>query len=405
MGARYNYLIIGGGMAADAAARGIREIDADGSIGILSADIDPPYARPALSKKLWTEPGFDWAESVDLHTVNDTGADLRLRTEVTKINPVLTTVETRDGDEFGYDVLLIATGGVPTRIDLPDDDRVIYFRSAEDYRRLRAFADAEASVAVVGGGYIGTELAAALIQNGAKVTLIYPDAVLGGSVYPPDLAAHIEGRFRDAGVDLRPNARVMGGSISEESVAGASNTDGSISLELRGGGPAVRVDAVVSGLGITPVTDIAEAAGLDVRDGIVVDTYLATSHRGIFAAGDVANYPDRILGPRRVEHVDNAQSMGRWAGHLMAGDVQPYTHTPSYYSDLFDMGYEAVGRMDSSLELVEDWIEPLEQGVVYYLEDGLPVGVLLWNVWDRTDDARRIIADRVPRENLIGAIR
>lgn len=394
MGAKYNYLIIGGGMAADAAAHGIREVDAEGSIGILSEDVDEPYARPALSKKLWTEPGFDWAEKVDLHTVADTNADIRLRTTVTKINPEALTVETSDGDEFGYTVLLIASGGHPKRIDLPDDERVIYFRSAEDYRRLRAFADAGATVAVIGGSYVGTELAAGLAQNGAKVTLVYPETVLTGGMLPPALAEKVEARFREAGVDLRPGTRVTSGSATGEG----------IDIALGSGGPSVTVDAVVSGLGIEPSTDFAEAAGLDVRDGIMVDTYLATSHRGIYAAGDVANYPDRILGQRRVEHVDNAQQMGRWAGHLMAGDVQPYTHTPYYYSDLFEFGYEAVGRVDASLEMIEDWKTPLEEGVVYYLDDGRVVGVLLWNVWDSTDAARDIIANGAPSAELAGAI-
>lgn len=157
----FRYLIVGGGMVADAAARGIREIDADGSIGILSEDVDRPYARPALSKKLWTDPEFSWDEKVDLHT-EETGATFALGTVVTSIDRGAKTVSTEDGQTHGYERLLLATGGKPRSLPgLSPSSRVLDYRSAADYRRLRELADAGAHVAVVGGSYIGTEIAAA----------------------------------------------------------------------------------------------------------------------------------------------------------------------------------------------------------------------------------------------------
>ncbi|HEX3679678.1 MAG TPA: FAD/NAD(P)-binding oxidoreductase [Galbitalea sp.] len=394
MSGQYKYLVVGGGMVADAAARGIREVDPDGSIGILSEDVDEPYARPALTKKLWTDPNFEW-DQADLHTARDTGADIRTETAVARIYPERRMVTTEDGAEFGYGILLIATGGHPKHIDLPDDERVIYFRSAADYRRLRELAAAGAHVAVIGGSYIGMELAAALVQNGSAVTLIFPEATLGEGMFPENLARVFEAKYIEHGVKL------LSGVTAKSGTADA----GGITLALNDGST-LEVDAVVSGLGIEPAVHLAADAGLEVRDGISVDTYLAASMVGVYAAGDVAMYPDRLLGPRRVEHVDNAKEMGRVVGHNMAGDVMPYVHTPYYYSTVFDVSYEAVGQLDAGLETVNDWSEPLERGVVYYVSDGRVVGVLLWNIAGRTDEARGVIGGTNPtgRESLIGRI-
>ena len=379
----YRYLIVGGGMVADAAARGIREIDESGTIGILSEETDRPYARPALSKKLWTDPDFSWDEKVDLHT-EETGAEFLLGTVVTAIDRDAKTVRTSDGTTHGYERLLIATGGHPRGLpDLQPSDRVLSYRSADDYRRLRALADAGAHVVVVGGGYIGTEIASGVVQNGARVTFVDPDEVVGGNMFPPDLAAAFQQRFVDHGVELRTGRRVTTG----------TDTGSGVTLTLDDGS-VIEADAVVAGLGIEPATELASAAGLRVDDGIVVSSTLVTDDPSVFAAGDVAEYPDRILGTRRVEHVDNAQQQGRQAGRNLADADETYDHTPMYYSDVFDMGYEAVGQVSSRLRTVEDWQDPTVTGVVYYLDDDDTVrGVLLWNVWDKTDEARKVLAD------------
>ncbi|MBA8989611.1 NADPH-dependent 2,4-dienoyl-CoA reductase/sulfur reductase-like enzyme [Curtobacterium pusillum] len=379
----FRYLIVGGGMVADAAARGIREIDTEGSIGIISEDVDRPYARPALSKKLWTDPDFSWDEKVDLHT-EETGASFLLGTAVTSIDRTAKTVTTSDGETHGYERLLLATGGKPRSLPgLDPSPRVLDYRSATDYRRLRELADAGAHVAVVGGSYIGTEIASGIVQNGARVTLIDPDEVVGGRMFPEDLAQAFQQRFVDHGVELRLGRRVSEGSQSEAGVV-LTLDDGSV----------VEADAVVVGLGIEPATKLAADAGLTVRDGVVVSSTLLTDDDSIFAAGDIAEYPDRILGTRRVEHVDNAQQQGRQAGRNLADADETYDHTPMFYSDVFDMGYEAVGQVTTKLRPVEDWQEPTVTGVVYYLdEDDTVRGVLLWNVWDKTDEARKVLAE------------
>jgi len=163
------------------------------------------------------------------------------------------------------------------------------------------------------------------------------------------------------------------------------------------GGRQVRADGVVAGLGIRPDVALAEQAGLAVENGIVVDERLQSSRPDIYAAGDVASFESRVLGRRlRVEHEDNANAMGRVAGRVMAGERDVYDHLPFFYSDLFDLGYEAVGEVDAGLETVSDWKDPFREGVVYYLRDRRVRGVLLWNTWGQVDAARALIAQPGP---------
>lgn len=390
----FHYLIVGGGMVADAAARGIREKDDRGSIAILSNDVDPPYTRPALSKRLWTDPEFDSADN-DMGTSDDTGAEVFLETEVRSIDTSRKIVTT-ESYEFSYEKLLLASGGVPQTLDLPESERVIYFRRFADYRRLRSFAGQGLEVAVVGGGFIGTELAAALAQNDTKTTLLFDDETLAGSIFPTGLATAFQQMYTDRGITLRSGAKVSSG----------SEVDGRVTLHTDDG-RTVEVDAVAVGLGIEPATELAQASGIAVDDGITVDERLRTSASDVYAAGDVANYLDRILGRRRVEHVDNANQMGTVAGRIMAGSDETYAHTPYFYTKVFDFGYEAVGTLDSRLTMVEDWRVPNSEGVVYYIDDSdRVVGVLLVGIEGKREAARAVLAEDRPltRDQLVGRI-
>ncbi|WP_082523309.1 NAD(P)/FAD-dependent oxidoreductase [Geodermatophilus sp. Leaf369] len=399
----YDYLVIGAGMAADSAARGIRELDPDGSIGIVGEEVDPPVARPSLSKKLWTDPEFTLEQSW-LGT-EETGAALHTATRIRSVDRAARTATTEDGDVFGYRRLLLATGGHPKQLDLPDDSRIVHFRTMEDFRRLQGLAGEQRHVAVVGGGYIGTELAAALVQNDTRVTFVFPQEFVGGASYPHALAEQLSETYAARGVQLRPGTRVTGGTADAHGVH--------LTLD---DGSTLDVDGVAVGLGISPATTLAEDAGLTVTDGVEVDAFGRTEDPDVYAAGDVANWPDPILGRTRVEHVENATDMGTAVGKVMAADTlgrdaEPYTHTPSFYSDLFDAGYEAVGTLDASLDLVTDWATPPgtgeeAAGVVYYLEGDRLRGVLLWNVWDSTDAARELLAAErgYTADDLVGAI-
>lgn len=389
---RFDYLIVGGGMVADQAARGIRELDETGTIGILSADVDPPYTRPALTKKLWTDPDFTW-DQVPLDTVEQTGAHLELETLVTAVDREAREVEASDGSRVGYERLLLATGSRPREFEAPDDERILFFRSADDYLTLRDLVDSGTRVVVVGGGYIGAELAAGLVQNDAEVVLVHPDAVLGASMFPGGIARRYERMFREGGVHLIPDRRVDRVDDDEEGLCVRLDDRSSLAAEV-----------VVAGLGVAPVVDIARDAGLPVEDGVVVDERLRTADEHIWAAGDIASYPDPILGRTRSEHVDNANEMGRAVGRSMAGDAAPFRHTPFVYSEVFGTRWEAVGRLDGSLETVIDELDD-DRAVVYYLDGDDVVGVLLWKVQDATDAARAVLAEQPPRDALRGRIR
>jgi 3-phenylpropionate/trans-cinnamate dioxygenase ferredoxin reductase component len=372
----YRYLIIGGGMTADAAARAIREADAAATIGIISSDPHPPYNRPPLSKGLWKGESEDkvWRGT------ETAGVDLRLGRRATAINSQKKTVTDDRGNVVSYDKLLLATGGTPRRLAL-QTEQIIYYRTYDDYRRLRALANEKLKFLVLGGGFIGSEIAAALRMVGCDVTMLIPEDGIGARVFPADLSRFLVDYYRDQGVDVRTG----------EGLASLQQSAGKVIVQTTHG-KQVPVDVIVAGLGIQPNVDLAEQAGLRVDNGVVVDEMLRTSAPDVFAAGDVANFYNPALGTRlRVEHEDNANAMGAAAGRSMAGTGTPYTHLPFFYSDLFQLGYEAVGELDPRLDVESDWKEPFREGVVYYLKDGRVRGVLLWNTWGQVENARGLI--------------
>lgn len=385
------YLIIGGGMTADAAVHGIREVDPDGTITLIGAEPQPPYNRPPLTKGLWKG---EAVESIWRKT-GDAAVELQLGRRIMSLDlPRKIAVDDR-GDSHNYDKLLLATGATPRKLPFGGDD-VTYYRGFADYERIRKVADTEGAVVVIGGGFIGSEIAAGLAMNGCKVSMLFPEDGIGSRIFPADLAKHLVRYYRDKGVQVS----------SGEQVAGIARADGPIVVSTKSG-KKLEADAVIAGVGVTPETELASAAGLAVEDGIIVDEHLRTSMPDVYAAGDVARFMSPQLGKRiRVEHEDNALTMGRAAGRAMAGDKAVYDHLPFFYSDLFDLGYEAVGDTDSRLETVADWRTEFREGVVYYLAGGKVRGVLLWGIFGKVDEARALIAsgDTVNAANLKGRI-
>jgi 3-phenylpropionate/trans-cinnamate dioxygenase ferredoxin reductase subunit len=377
----YTYLIVGGGMTADAAAQALHAADPKGSIGLISAEPHPPYDRPPLSKALWKgEP-----EEKIWRKTAATGATLHLGRRVRAIDAQRHGATDDQGTVYRFKKLLLATGGVPRRLPLKTD-QIIYFRTLDDYRRLRALASQRIRFAVIGGGFIGSEVAAALRMQGRDVTMLVPETGLGARVFPADLAAFLVDYYREKGITMRMGEGMAGLDQRAGSCVVRTTTDGELTAEV-----------LVAGLGILPGVELAEQAGLRVDNGIVVDQACRTSHPDIYAAGDVANFENPLLGTRlRVEHEDNANTMGRTAGLNMAGRATPYDHLPFFYSDLFELGYEAVGEVDSRLDTVSDWKEQFREGVVYYLKGGRVRGVLLWNTWGQVDHARALIAQPGP---------
>jgi NADPH-dependent 2,4-dienoyl-CoA reductase/sulfur reductase-like enzyme len=387
----YKYVIVGGGMTADSAVRGIRAVDSDGSMALISAELDPPYDRPPLSKALWKGKDFDsiWRGTQDLDL------DLHLGRTIEQLNRQAKSVTDDQGTEYRYEKLLLATGGRPRRLPFGDES-ILYYRELSDYRRLKVLAESTQSFAVIGGGFIGAELAAALTMNGARVGMVFPEAGIGGLQFPEDLSRFLNEYYADHGVQVLPG----------ESVQALEGGHGHIHV-VTASGAMLHADAVVAGIGIEPNTGLAEAAGLDVEDGVLVEPSLQTSDPSIFAAGDVARFHNPALNRRiRVEHEDNANTMGEAAGRSMAGESVSYDHLPYFFSDLFELGYEAIGDLDPGLELIADWTEPYKKGTVYYLDSDRVRGVLLWDIWGKVDEARQLIAESGPfsAEDLKGRI-
>jgi 3-phenylpropionate/trans-cinnamate dioxygenase ferredoxin reductase subunit len=374
----YQYLIVGGGMTGDAATRGIRELDENGSIGMISEEPDPPYSRPNLSKGLWKGRPMEkvWRKT------QERNVKLHLERKVTHLDPAKKSLRDHRGDVYTYDKLLLATGGSPIRLPFGGDD-IIYYRYLQDYLRLRELTEEGERFLVIGGSFIGSEIAAALTMVGKQVVMVLRDAI-GGSVFPKDLASFLNDYYREKGVEV----------VTGDSVAGIERNGSRYNVRTEVGRN-FEVDGIVAGIGIRPNLDLAQEAGLKVEDGIIVNERLETSAPDIYAAGDVANFYHPALEERtRVEHEDNALQMGVLAGHNMVGADEKYTNIPMFYSDLFELGYEAVGELNSELETVSDWQEPFQKGVVYYLDNDRLRGVLLWNFWKQVDNARALLMEK-----------
>ena len=395
----YDYIIVGAGLTGASAVEGIRERDAQGTILLIGAEPQRPYNRPPLSKQLWT--GKETLETIFVHKLEfyeQQRVSLLFNTEVTSLDAGAKAVVDRNGQRYPYGKLLLATSGQPRTLSIPggDLDGISYFRTYESYVRLRRAADKAKSAVVIGGGFIGSELAAGLNIVGCDVTMIFPGAYLVNRVFPEPLGRAIQKNYVDRGVRILAGDRPV--SIARSGERFTVRTQNGAQIDS---------DVVVVGIGIAPDLKLPTQAGLQTGNGIVVNERLQTSDSNIYAAGDNAFFPYSALGKSmRVEHWDNAINQGKYAGRNMAGAAQPYDYMPFFFSDLFDFGYEAVGEVDASLETYADWQEKFRTGVIYYLADGLVRGVMLCNVWEKVDAARELIQKREKRtrESLRGAI-
>lgn len=378
----YKYLIVGGGMAADSAVRGIREVDFEGSICIFGREMESPYDRPPLTKGLWKDKALD---SIWRHTERE-GVVFHLGCNVTTIDPRQKRVVDGAQYTYTYDKLLLATGGRPRQLPFGEEGQIIYYRTVDDYRRLRERTEKNKRFVVIGSGFIGSEIAAALAMNQKEVVMVFPAKSICDRVFPQDLSQFVTDFYHEKGVEL----------VAGESATGLEARHAELFLKTSSGRELVTA-AVIAGIGIEPNVELAQAAGLRLENGIIVNEFLQTTDPDIYAAGDVAAFFNPALEKRiRVEHEDNANTMGRIAGLNMAGKPVPYEHLPFFYSDLFELGYEAVGELDSRLETFSDWKTPYREGIVYYLNNGRVRGVLLWNVWGQVDAARALIAEPGP---------
>ncbi len=394
----FDYVIVGAGRAGISAVEGIRELDSSCSILLVGAESHLPYDRPPLSKQLWS--GKNKVTDIFVHDrayFERAGVELATTERITELRPGEKTILSDRGRRERYGKLLLATGGTPRRLQIPgaESEGVFYYRTLDDYLALSRAPEGK-SILVVGGGFIGSEVAAALSMHGAHVTMIFPERRLLERVFPAALADVIQERYEQRGVRI----------LSEDAPVSFAPRGGSLAVETRRG-EHLTCDAIVVGAGIEPEVGLALSAGLAVENGIEVNELLESSIPGIFAAGDNANFPYQALGKRmRVEHWDNAVSQGKAAGRNLAGAKEPFDYMPYFFSDLFDFGYEAVGDVSSSLTTYADWQEENETGVVYYLEDGRVRGVMLCNIWGKLDEARALISSgiRMSEHDLLGAV-
>lgn len=396
----HDYLIVGAGLAGASAAEAIRALDADGSVLMLGAEPLPPYHRPPLSKGLWL--GKDKPDDIFVKTpVQWQALDVTLQLDDAGVAIDVSNkrITTASGARIGFGKLLLATGGTPRSLVAPATlaPRIHGLRTFADYQQLQLLIKDGVRVLIVGGSFIGAEMACALaVQPGVNVSMIFPGAAPLARILPPLLTSALVERLQAHGVRLYTDDRV------------AEFNPGQRGITARTGrGVQIEADWVLAGVGLDLNLALAQTAGLAVDNGVRVNARLQTSHSDIYAAGDIVSYPDPVWGEAiRTEHWDHAQASGRAAGRNMAGADEPYTHQSMFFSDLFDIGFEAVGTLSSKLETCVDMAGP-DKGVVYYLQDNQVRGVLLWNTWDQVDAARELIATRqlVTADALKGRLR
>ncbi len=335
-----NIVILGGGMVAGYAAKQLVELGLPkGELTILSADDAVPYERPPLSKGFLA--GKDSEDAIkispeDFYKKN--GIELRLECEVASVDVKRKRLILKNNDEFGFQKLIIATGARPRTLNIPGSrlQNLFYLRSFTDSKKIRNAAEKAKHAIVIGGGFIGMEVAAVFAQKGIEVTMVLNDDRVFRRLFSLEMASFFESYYAARGVRL-----VKSTSVTE------LRGDEIVSSVVLSDGQTARCDLVVAGIGAQPIIEMATNSGLDLGDGILVDEYLQTSAPDVFAAGDVANYQDVLFSKRRrVEHWDNAVSQGQYCARSLMGDGTPFRHVPYFFSDVFDLSYEYWG--DSS---------------------------------------------------------
>lgn len=388
-------VVVGGGLTGATVAQTLREEGYDGPVTIVAAEPHRPYERPVLSKGylLGTEP----REAAYVHPREwyaEHDVELRLGVAATAVDRDARTVTLADGDVLGYAHLVLATGATPRRLHVPGADLagVRYLRRLEDADRLLAAFGERPRVAIVGGGWIGLEVAAAARAAGLPVTVLEATDLPLGRVLGRRMAGMFADLHREHGVDLRTEVTVAAiEPDADRRVAGVRLGDGTL----------VAADLVVVGIGAVPETGLAEAAGLEVRDGVVVDASLRTADPRVLAAGDVARAPRPALGglPLRVEHWANAQRHGALAARTILGVEAADDRLPYFYTDQYDLGMEYVGFADPHAtdgpgafdEVIVRGDLARRELIAFWVRDGRTVAGMNVNVWDVSEEIEALV--------------
>jgi 3-phenylpropionate/trans-cinnamate dioxygenase ferredoxin reductase component len=380
-------VVVGAGFAGAKAVETLREEGFGGRVVLVGDEPDRPYERPPLSKDYLrgeAERETIYVHAEDWYAARD--VELRLGAGVTALDVGARSVELAGGERIAYDGLLLATGAEPKRLPIPgaDLEGVLYLRSVADSDALRARLERGGSVVVVGGGWIGCEVAASARQSGLEVTVIEPQSLPLAGVLGPELGAVYRDIHADNGVRLR-----LGTGVS------AFEGSGAVERVRLADGSAVDCDFVVVGVGVRPRTQLAERAGIAVGDGILVDERLATDAPGVFAAGDVASALHPFYGERvRVEHWATALEQGPHAARAMLGGTAPYEKLPYFFSDQYDVGMEYAGFARRWDRVVFRGDPAAREFVAFWMQGDRIVAGMNVNVWGVVDQVQHLIRSR-----------
>ena len=381
-------VIVGGGLAGAKAAETLRDEGYDGDVVLVCAEAERPYERPPLSKGYLL--GSDERDSAFVHPKGwyaEHDVDLRLSTRATALDPAAHEVELGDGSRLAYDKLLLTTGSVPRRLDVPgaDSDGVLYLRELPDSDRIKAALTSGGRVVVIGAGWIGLEVASAARHYGSDVTVLEVSDLPLQRVLGDDVAKVFAGLHREHDVDLRLGTGV-------DRIQSASG--GLVVVDATGA--EIAADAVVVGVGIRPAVELAETAGLAIDDGVAVDAKLQTSAPDVYAAGDVAAAEHPILGGRiRVEHWANALNGGPIAAKSMLGQDVVYDELPFFFTDQYDLGMEYIGHAPpgSYDRVVLRGDLAGREFQAFWLGDGRALAGMHVNMWDDgIDPVKAVVA-------------
>jgi 3-phenylpropionate/trans-cinnamate dioxygenase ferredoxin reductase component len=386
---RADFLLIGGGMASAHCAAELRRRGAEGSVLLVGREPEPPYERPPITKEYMRGE----AERADAYVnapswYEDNEVELLSGTNVMSLDPEARTAKLQGGEEVAFGKALVATGAIVNilRVEGAENEGIHYLRAFGNADAIRADAEAAEHVVLIGGSYIGTEVAASLTAKGTRCTIVAMEDVVLSRTFGEDAGRWFQERLESNGVTFH------GGEELE-----AFEGDGRVKAVLTKSGLSIECDAVVVGAGVKADAMLAQRAGLEVEDGIVCDSKLQTSVEGIYAAGDCCSYDSVVHGRRlRVEHWDVAMQQGLHAAGNMLGEDRDYDVVPYFFSDLTDW---------ASLEYVgpaRDWDEEVWRGSrdegefsVWYLKDGRVAGALSVERSEDLAEARRMLADGV----------
>lgn len=390
----FRHLILGGGMVAGYCAKNYAENGGRaGELAIVSADNALPYERPPLSKGFLA--GKDSEDAVRINGADfyaKNGIEVKLNTRVTSIDGRGRRLRTSSGDEYGFEHLILATGAEVRMLDVPgaDSDHVFYLRSLADSQRIRDASSGARKAAVTGGGFIAMEVASVLAGRGIETAMLVRDDRIWKAVFTPEMSAFFERYYVERGVRILKQSGI-------EVIENGSRA------RLRNG-QAVDFELLVAGIGVRPVTRLAEEAGLPVDNGILVDEYLQTRDANVSAAGDVANYPDSLFGNkrRRVEHWDNAVSQGQHLANALLGRREPFVHVPYFFSDVFDLSYEFWGDPSQADRTVHRGDPQTTSFSVWWLADRRLVAAFTMN---RPDEERELAPELIRSKQILSAER